>query len=114
VPYPSKKPIVPDHTLEVVVLKHHGRRMQLLSPLPFAPGTVVLLRVEGELLHCEVAPPPARTDQFEARTRIRKGLTNSFHPEPDWSSLDSEESVMGSLVALNARLKYFEEREQAS
>jgi len=114
VPNPSRKPTVPDHALEVVVLRRNGHRLHLLSPLPFAPGTPVLLRVDGELLHGEVAAPTGRTDQFEAGVQTREVLLTSFHPEPDWSSRDSEESVMGSLVALNSRLKFYEEREQAS
>jgi hypothetical protein len=112
--HPSRKTAASVHTVEVVVLKDQGRRLHVLGPLPFAPGTAVQLRVKGKFLQGEVDAPVPQHGQSEAGIQAPEAPPCPSHSHPNWGVKDSVESVMGSLLALNARLMFYEEREQAS
>ena len=100
-------------THEVVLLERHGRRLRLQSPLPIAPGTAVQLKLEGELLLGEIAASIPQVGYFEVGMQAQGVLLDSWRPHPDWGTVDTEDSVMGSLVALNARLEFHEEERRA-
>jgi hypothetical protein len=101
-------------THEVELLERHGSRFLLQSPSPIAPGTAVQLRLEGELLLGEIGVSVPRGGHFEVGMRAKEVLLDSWHPHPDWGARDSEESVMGSLSALNAHLEFYEEQRRAT
>ena len=104
---------VSDQTQEVVLSERHGGRLRLKSPLPISPGSAVQLKLEGELLLGEVTASMPRCDDFEVVMEAREVLFDSWHLHPEWNTLDSEKSVMGSLLALNARLELIEEERRA-
>jgi len=112
-PESSKTPAAPVQSLETVVLKHHGCQFRVLSPAPLTPGTAVVLTANGESLLCEVAlPGPTQREQSErAKPKQDSGPAPAIQ---DWRVRDSVESVLGSLLALNAQLTFYEERGQAS
>jgi hypothetical protein len=99
-------------THEVVLLERDGGRLRLQSPSPIAPGTAAQLRLEGEILLGEVTVSIPRIGHFEVGMQAHEVLPDSWHEA--WAALDSAESVMGSLVALNARLVFYEEQRPAS
>jgi hypothetical protein len=82
--------------------------LRLQSPLPIAPGTCAQLSLEGELLLCVVTASIPQSGYFEVGMRAQEVLLDSWDPYTAWSALDSAESVMGSLVALNTRLVSYE------
>jgi hypothetical protein len=88
---------------EVVLLERHGPVLLLKSPSPVAPDTALQLRLEA------TASIP-RNGLFEVWMRAQEVLADSWHPHSDWSALDTEESVLGSLRALNSHLVFYEER----
>jgi len=51
---------------------------------------------------------------FEAALPMKIVSLDSLHPRPEWSALDSGASVMGSLIALNAHLMFYERLRRAS
>ncbi len=61
----------------------------------------------------EVADLIRRDEGQELQGRPQAVSLGAPQIHPDWRALDSEESVMGSLLALNARLMFYEERKQA-
>ena len=95
-------------TYKVVLLDRYGTRLRLQSPLPIARGAAVQLKLEGELLLGEVAASIPGSGHFEIWMLAKESLLDSWHPNQEWSSLDSNESVMGSLVALNVHLASYE------
>jgi hypothetical protein len=95
---------------EVVLLERHGPVLLLKSPSPVAPDTALQLRLEGELLLGEATASIPRNGHFEVWMRAQEVLADSWHPHSDWSALDTEESVLGSLRALNSHLVFYEER----
>lgn len=56
----------------------------------------------------QVAIRPCRGCDFETATPSENVLPTSLYPHPEWSVLDSESSVMGSLLALNTHLMSYE------
>ena len=101
-------------THDVVLLERRGRKLLLQSPTPINPGTLTQLKLEGELLFGEVVVSTPRSSHFEIGMEARETLPDSWHPHPDWETLDSEESVMGSLLAMNARLMFHENQRRAN
>ena len=95
-------------THEVVLLERSGHRLRLQSPSRIAPGTATQLKLEGELLLCEVTASLTRNGIFEVWLQAREALRDSW--DLDWRGLDSKESVMGSLVKLNAHLVFHEKQ----
>jgi len=91
-------------TQEVVLLERNGRRLRLQSPSPIAPGSAVQLKLEEELLLGEIIASTPRGGDFEIGIEAQEVLHDSWRPDSEWSALDSEESVIGSLVTLNACL----------
>lgn len=95
-------------TQEVVLLERNGRRLRLQSPSPIAPGSAVQLKLEEELLLGEIIASTPRGGHFEVGMEAQGVLHDSWRPDPEWSALDSEESVIGSLVTLNECLLFHE------
>jgi hypothetical protein len=96
-------------TYEVALLERHGRVLLLKSPSPFAPDTALQLRLEGELLLGEVTGSIPRNGYFEVWMRAQEVMAGCWLG-PDWSALDTGESVLGSLGVLNAHLMFYEQR----
>ena len=94
---------------EVSLLERHGRRLRLQCSVSIAPGTPTRLMLVGESVLGEVMASEARNGCFEiAMTmKAREVLPGSWLPE--WIGMDSQESVMGSLLAMNAHLLHEEQ-----
>lgn len=101
---------MPDQTHEVVLLERHGPALLLQCPLPFAPHTALQLRLDHELLLGEVTDSRPKNSHFEVRMQAQESLADSWNLHSEWNAMDTEESVMGSLVALNAHLAFYEHR----
>ncbi len=100
---------------EVVVLKHHGHQFRVLSPMSLVPGKAVMLKVDGESLQCEVAASiPPQGERSKCGKQMQESVPVPSQSPPDWDARDSVESVMGSLIALNAQLTFYEEHGRAS
>lgn len=93
---------------DVVVLARDRQHLRLQSLMPIAPGTAAQLKLEGESLLGEITASIARNGHFEIWVQLREVLRDSWQPHPDWNIQDSEESMAGSLAALNARLMFHE------
>ena len=100
-------------TYKVVVLDRYGTRLRLQSPLPIARGAAVQLQLEGEQLLGEIAASIPGTGHFEIWMLAQESLLDSWHPNQEWNGLDSNESVMGSLVALDLHLVSYEKQRRA-
>jgi len=98
---------------EVSLLERHGRRLRLQCSVSIPPGTPTRLMLVGESVLGEVIASEARNGCFEiAMTmKAREVLSGSWRPE--WIGLDSQESVMGSLLAMNAHVTLHEEQLRA-
>ncbi|MEO8592010.1 MAG: hypothetical protein ABI759_01700 [Candidatus Solibacter sp.] len=97
-------------THEVVLLERNRRYLQLESPTHLTVDTAVQLRIDGDTLLGEVTASIPRNGHFVLAVRAREVLPGSWHPHPDWSALDTEESVCGSLAALNSHLVFYEKQ----
>lgn len=69
-------------------------------------------KLDTELPDRRVTTLPCRGCDCEAPASFESVLPVSLHPE--WSALDSESSVMGSLLTLNAHLVSYERLRRAS
>jgi hypothetical protein len=95
---------------DVALLERDPRRLRLRSSLSIAPGTAAQLKLAGERLLGEVTASISRSGHFEVWVHLREVLPDSWQPHPDWNLQDSEESVAGSLAALNAQLMLHEKQ----
>lgn len=77
---------------------------------PPTSGTVLVRREcsDEESRACQIASLPSVGTRSEATGRFEKTLSAPLCPHPEWAALDSESSVMGSLLALNAQLMWYE------
>lgn len=89
-----------------------GQLPPLQNVLPLAPGTALPLPSRGRLILVEVGAALESSLKLEAGAQLREGFPDSGHSE--WIAPDSPESLMGSLLALNAHLLYYEQRQRAS
>lgn len=97
---------------EVVLMGRHGRRLTLRSTLPISPGTSAELKLHGELLLGEVVASVGRIDHYDIEMQVREVVHDSWHPKPEWSGMDSDESVMTSLIALGSRLQFYADQQR--
>lgn len=98
---------------EVQLLERHGRQLWLESATPIAPGTAAQLSLDGETLVGEVVSSISRCGHFELAMQAQDAPAGAWLPNPAWGALDSEQSVVGSLAALNARLVFYENQWQS-
>ncbi len=114
-PDQTKGPAGHFHTVEVVVLKRFDQRLRLLSPRLIAPGTAAQLRIDGKSLECEVVhSSPPHAELSASGEQEHDAVPTPAELNPGWDTREAADSVMGSLMALNARLLFHEEREQAN
>jgi hypothetical protein len=77
-------------------------------------GTAQQAKLDGEISVSYVAAVSCRDWHSEAALPLQGVLLDPLHPRPEWSALDSEASVMGSLLALNAHLMFYDRVERVS
>lgn len=82
------------------------------APASMEIGSTRKGQLDMELPVRQTPPFPCRGCDYAAPTPSGNVLPVSLHPE--WSALDTESSVMGSLLALNAHLVFYERLRQAS
>ena len=95
-------------THEVVVLERNRSRLRLQCPRPVTLGSAIQLKLSGELLLGEVTGSMTGNDHFEIDIEACEVLYDSWRLHPEWSALDSSQSLTGSLIALNNHLELCE------
>jgi len=84
------------------------------TPPPVGICAARKAKLGEEFLDSHVATLTHRDCHFEAALPMKIVSLDSLHPRPEWSALDSGASVMGSLIALNAHLMFYERLRRAS
>ena len=100
-------------THKVVLLERHGRELRLECPVAMEPGTNLRIWLEGELLPGEVTRSSSDSGDLALGLHRQEVLLNCW-PRSKWSIPESENSVVGSLAALDSRLKFLEQQRRTS
>ena len=77
-------------------------------------GTARQAKMDVEFLISHVAALTHRKCHLGAAIPLEIVSLDPLRPHPEWTALDTEASVMGSLIALNAHLMSYERLRRAS